>query len=109
MPAKEIARDDAAHRALLHGIDSVANAVKLTLGPKGLNVVLEKKWGAPVITNDGVTITKEIELPDSFENMGAQLIKEAASKTNEVAGDGTTTATAREWRCRSAVNAIGKV
>ena len=93
MPAKDIARDDVAHTALLHGIDTVANAVKLTLGPRGRNVVLEKKWGAPVITNDGVTITKEIELPDSFENMGAQLIKEAASKTNDVAGDGTTTAT----------------
>jgi chaperonin GroEL len=93
MPAKEITRDEAAHQALLRGIDTVANAVKLTLGPKGRNVVLEKKWGAPVITNDGVTIAKEVELPDSFENMGAQLIKEAASKTNEVAGDGTTTAT----------------
>ena len=93
MPAKEIARDEAAHQALVHGINTVANAVKLTLGPKGRNVVLEKKWGAPVITNDGVTITKEIELPDSFENMGAQLIKEAAAKTNEIAGDGTTTAT----------------
>ena len=93
MPAKEIIRDEAAQQALLRGIDTVANAVKLTLGPKGRNVVLEKKWGAPVITNDGVTIAKEIELPESFENMGAQLIKEAASKTNEVAGDGTTTAT----------------
>ena len=93
MPAKEIIRDEAAQQALLRGIDTVADAVKLTLGPKGRNVVLEKKWGAPVITNDGVTIAKEIELPESFENMGAQLIKEAASKTNEVAGDGTTTAT----------------
>jgi len=93
MPAKEIIRDEAAQQALLRGIDTVADAVKLTLGPKGRNVVLEKKWGSPVITNDGVTITKEIELPESFENMGAQLIKEAASKTNEVAGDGTTTAT----------------
>jgi len=93
MPAKEIIRDEAAQQALLHGIDTVANAVKLTLGPKGRNVVLEKKWGAPVITNDGVTIAKEIDLPESFENMGAQLIKEAAAKTNEVAGDGTTTAT----------------
>ena len=93
MPAKEIIRDEAAQQALLRGIDTVADAVKLTLGPKGHNVVLEKKWGAPVITNDGVTIAKEIELPESFENMGAQLIKEAASKTNEVAGDGTTTAT----------------
>ncbi|MCH7736294.1 MAG: chaperonin GroEL [Chloroflexi bacterium] len=93
MPAKEIIRDEAAQQALLHGINTVANAVKLTLGPKGLNVILEKKWGAPVITNDGVTIAKEISLPKSFENMGAQLIKEAAAKTNDVAGDGTTTAT----------------
>ncbi|MDA0263745.1 MAG: chaperonin GroEL [Chloroflexi bacterium] len=93
MPAKDIVRDEEAHKALLKGINTVANAVKLTLGPKGRNVVLEKKWGAPVITNDGVTIAKEIDLPDSFENMGAQLIKEAAAKTNEVAGDGTTTAT----------------
>ncbi|MCI0811170.1 MAG: chaperonin GroEL, partial [Chloroflexi bacterium] len=93
MPAKEIIRDEAAQRALLNGINTVANAVKLTLGPKGRNVILEKKWGAPVITNDGVTIAKEISLPESFENMGAQLIKEAAAKTNEVAGDGTTTAT----------------
>ena len=93
MPAKEIIRDEAAQQALLHGIDTVANAVKLTLGPKGRNVILEKKWGAPVITNDGVTIAKEISLPESFENMGAQMIKEAAAKTNEVAGDGTTTAT----------------
>ena len=93
MPAKKITRDENAHQSLLHGINTVANAVKLTLGPKGRNVVLEKKWGAPVITNDGVTIAKEIDLPDSFENMGAQLLKEAAAKTNEVAGDGTTTAT----------------
>ena len=93
MPAKEIIRDETAQQALLHGIDTVANAVKLTLGPAGLNVILEKKWGAPVITNDGVTIAKEISLPESFENMGAQMIKEAAAKTNEVAGDGTTTAT----------------
>ena len=93
MPAKEIVRGEESQQALLKGIDTVANAVKLTLGPKGRNVVLEKKWGAPVITNDGATIAKEIELPESFENMGAQLIKEAASKTNEVAGDGTTTAT----------------
>ncbi len=93
MPAKEIIRDESAQQALLHGIDTVANAVKLTLGPKGRNVILEKKWGAPVITNDGATIAKEISLPDSFENMGAQLIKEAAAKTNDIAGDGTTTAT----------------
>ena len=93
MPAKSIISDQAAQQALLHGISMVSNAVGRTLGPKGRNVALEKKWGAPVITNDGVTIAKEVELPESFENMGAQLIKEAASKTNEVAGDGTTTAT----------------
>lgn len=93
MPAKHIISDEAAQQALLHGIKQVSDAVKLTLGPKGRNVVIEKKWGAPVITNDGVSIAKEVELPASFENMGAQLIKEAASKTNDVAGDGTTTAT----------------
>ena len=93
MAAKIIISDEAAQQALLHGIATVSNAVGRTLGPKGRNVALEKKWGAPVITNDGVTIAKEVELPESFENMGAQLIKEAASKTNDVAGDGTTTAT----------------
>ena len=93
MPAKQIISDEAAQQALLRGINMVSDAVRLTLGPKGRNVVLEKKWGAPVITNDGITIAKEVELPESFENMGAQLIKEAASKTNDVAGDGTTTAT----------------
>ena len=93
MPAKQIIRDAEAQRALMAGIDKVANAVRLTLGPRGHNVILEKKWGAPVITNDGVTIVKEVDLPKSFENMGAQLLKEAATKTNDVAGDGTTTAT----------------
>ena len=93
MPAKHIISDQAAQQALLNGISTVSNAVGRTLGPKGRNVAVEKKWGAPVITNDGVTIAKEVELPESFENMGAQLIKEAASKTNDVAGDGTTTAT----------------
>ena len=93
MPAKQIARDADAQRALMTGINAVANAVRLTLGPRGKNVILEKKWGAPVITNDGVTIAKEVDLPKAFENMGAQLVKEAASKTNDVAGDGTTTAT----------------
>jgi chaperonin GroEL len=93
MPAKEIAHGDAARQSLLTGIDTVANAVRLTLGPKGQNVILEKKWGAPVITNDGVAVAKEIDLPDSFGNMGAQLIKQAATKTKEVAGDGSTTAT----------------
>ena len=93
MPAKHIIRDEEAQKALLNGIKAIANAVSLTLGPRGQNVILEKKWGAPVITNDGVAIAKEIDLPESFENMGAQLIKEAATKTNESAGDGTTTAT----------------
>src|SRR5699024_2539879 len=82
-----------ARKALLNGVDKLANAVKVTLGPKGRNVVLDKKFGAPLITNDGVTIAKEIELEDAYENMGAQLVSEVASKTNDVAGDGTTTAT----------------
>ena len=82
-----------ARKALQSGIDQLANTVKITLGPKGRNVVLDKKFGAPLITNDGVTIAKEIELDDPFENMGAQLVKEVATKTNDVAGDGTTTAT----------------
>ncbi len=93
MPAKEIIQNEDAQQALLRGIDQVANAVRLTLGPKGQNVILEKKWGAPVVTNDGVAIAKEVELPDPFENMGAQLIKEAATKTNDATGDGTTTST----------------
>jgi chaperonin GroEL len=93
MAAKEIHFDDEARRGLQAGVDKLANTVKVTLGPKGRNVVLEKKWGAPTITNDGVTIAKEIELEDPFENMGAQLAKEVANKTNDVAGDGTTTAT----------------
>ena len=76
-----------------NGIDQLANTVKITLGPKGRNVVLDKKYGAPLITNDGVTIAKDIELEDAFENMGAQLVKEVATKTNDAAGDGTTTAT----------------
>ena len=93
MPAKQIVRDQEAQQALLRGIDKLANAVRLTLGPNGHNVILERKWGAPVVTNDGVAIAKEVELPESFENMGAQLIKQAATKTNEITGDGTTTAT----------------
>src|SRR5699024_7468950 len=80
-------------RAMLHGVEQLADAVKVTLGPKGRNVVLDKKFGSPLITNDGVTIAKEIELEDRFENMRAQLVSEVASKTNDVAGDGTTTAT----------------
>jgi chaperonin GroEL len=82
-----------ARRALKAGVDALANAVKTTLGPKGRNVALDKKWGSPTVTHDGVTVAKEIELEDPFENMGAQLLKEAATKTNDVAGDGTTTAT----------------
>ncbi|MEH7120101.1 chaperonin GroEL [Neobacillus vireti] len=91
--AKEIMFSEDARRAMLRGVDALANAVKVTLGPKGRNVVLEKKFGSPLITNDGVTIAKEIELEDAFENMGAKLVAEVASKTNDVAGDGTTTAT----------------
>ena len=93
MPAKELKFDEEARRALEAGVDKLADAVAITLGPKGRNVVLDKKWGAPTITNDGVTIAKEVELEDPYENMGAQLVKEVASKTNDAAGDGTTTAT----------------
>ena len=93
MAAKQLVFDESARRALERGANILADAVKVTLGPKGRNVVLDKKFGSPTITNDGVTIAKEIELPDSFENMGAQLVKEVASKTNDIAGDGTTTAT----------------
>ncbi|AHL70452.1 chaperonin GroEL [Bacillus altitudinis] len=91
--AKDIKFSEEARRAMLRGVDALADAVKVTLGPKGRNVVLEKKFGSPLITNDGVTIAKEIELEDAFENMGAKLVAEVASKTNDVAGDGTTTAT----------------
>lgn len=93
MATKELKFSEEARRGLQAGVDLLANTVKVTLGPKGRNVVLEKKWGSPTITNDGVTIAKEIELDDPFENMGAQLTKEVANKTNDVAGDGTTTAT----------------
>ena len=93
MAAKVLKFDEDARRALEAGVDKLADAVAITLGPKGRNVVLDKKWGAPTITNDGVTIAKEIELEDPWENMGAQLAKEVATKTNDVAGDGTTTAT----------------
>ncbi len=91
--AKELEFNDSARKALERGVDALANAVKVTLGPKGRNVVIDKKWGAPTITNDGVTIAREIELEDPYENLGAQLAKEVATKTNDVAGDGTTTAT----------------
>src|SRR5438874_3168960 len=93
MAAKQLLFDEQARRALEAGANAVANAVKVTLGPKGRNVVLDKKWGSPTITKDGVTVAKEIELEDPYENMGAQLVREVASKTNNVAGDGTTTAT----------------
>ena len=91
--AKDIKFGEDARRALESGVNKLADTVKITLGPKGRNVVLDKKFGSPLITNDGVTIAKEIELEDPFENMGAQLVKEVATKTNDVAGDGTTTAT----------------
>ena len=91
--AKEIKYGAEARAALEAGVNQLANTVRVTLGPKGRNVVLDKSFGAPLITNDGVTIAKEIELEDAFENMGAQLVKEVATKTNDVAGDGTTTAT----------------
>ena len=92
MAGKEIIFREEARRALEKGVNALADAVKITLGPKGRNVVLDKKFGSPMITNDGVTIAREIELEDPFENMGAQLVKEVATKTNDVAGDGTTTA-----------------
>jgi len=91
--AKQIVFEDVARKKLKSGVDALANAVKTTLGPKGRNVALDKKWGSPTVTHDGVTVAKEVELEDPFENMGAQLLKEAATKTNDVAGDGTTTAT----------------
>src|SRR5919198_2942335 len=93
MPAKQLNNSEKPRRALKRGVDALADAVKITLGPRGRNVVLDKKFGPPTITNDGVTIAKEIELEDPFENMGVQLLKEAATKTNDIAGDGTTTAT----------------
>src|SRR3954463_8890326 len=93
MAAKMIAFDEEARRALERGASAVARAVKVTLGPRGRNVVIDKKWGSPTITKDGVTVAKEVELEDKFENMGAQLVREVASKTTDTAGDGTTPAT----------------
>src|SRR5258705_12518449 len=93
MAAKLIAFDEEARRGLERGMNQLADAVRVTLGPRGRNGVLEKKFGAPTITNDGVSIAREVELDDPFENMGAQLVKEVATKTNDIAGDGTTTAT----------------
>src|SRR4030088_3450196 len=91
--AKMLEFDEDARRALERGVNRLADAVKVTLGPKGRNVVIDKKWGAPTITNDGVTVAREVDLEDPYENLGAQLAKEVATKTNDVAGDGTTTAT----------------
>ena len=93
MAAKDVRFSQDARDRMMRGVDILADAVKVTLGPKGRNVVLDKSWGAPRITKDGVTVAKEIELEDKFENMGAQMVKEVASKTSDVAGDGTTTAT----------------
>src|SRR3974390_2900253 len=93
MAAKDVRFSQDARDRMLRGVDLLANAVKVTLGPKGRNVVLDKSWGAPRISKDGVTVAKEIELEDKFENMGAQMVREVASKTSDVAGDGTTTAT----------------
>src|ERR687889_1274867 len=93
MSAKQLVFDAEARRQLKIGIDQLANAVKVTLGPRGRNVAIDKKWGAPTVTHDGVTVAKEIELENHFANMGAQMLKQAATKTNDVAGDGTTTAT----------------
>src|SRR6478752_1551855 len=91
--AKQVAFGEEARQSIRIGVDAVANAVKTTLGPKGRNVALDRKFGAPTVTHDGVTVAKEIELKEPFPNMGAQMLKEAASKTNDIAGDGTTTAT----------------
>src|SRR3970040_1517651 len=91
--AKQIVRGEDSRKAILRGVNKLADAVKVTLGPKGRNVVIEKKFGSPLITKDGVTVAKEIELADPLENMGAQMVREVASKTSDIAGDGTTTAT----------------
>ena len=93
MAAKEIRYDQDARAKILAGVNALANAVRVTLGPKGRNVIIEKSFGSPTVTKDGVTVAKEIELEDKFENMGAQMVREVASKTSDVAGDGTTTAT----------------
>src|ERR1700674_852638 len=93
MPAKDLIFDAEGRRHLKSGINALANAVKMTLGPRGRNVAIDKKWGAPTVTHDGVTVATEIELENHFQNMGAQMLKQAATKTNDVAGDGTTTAT----------------
>src|SRR3974377_1824388 len=93
MAAKQLLFDEAARKAMLRGVEKLSRAVKVTLGPKGRNVVLDKKFGSPTVTKDGVTVAKEVELEDPYENMGAQMVREVASKTSDAAGDGTTTAT----------------
>ncbi|MEJ6732652.1 MAG: TCP-1/cpn60 chaperonin family protein, partial [Opitutaceae bacterium] len=93
MSAKQLLFDEAARSKILKGVELLSRAVKVTLGPKGRNVVIDKKFGSPTVTKDGVTVAKEVELPDPYENMGAQMVKEVASKTSDIAGDGTTTAT----------------
>src|SRR5881398_1560216 len=93
MAAKEIIFQESARARILAGVNTLADAVKVTLGPRGRNVVIEKSWGAPTVTKDGVTVAKEVEIENKFQNMGAQMVKEVASKTSDVAGDGTTTAT----------------
>ena len=93
MPAKQMVFSQSARTRIAYGLDVLANTVKVTLGPRGRNVILERSWGAPTVTKDGVTVAKEIELEDRLANMGAQMVKEVASKTSDVAGDGTTTAT----------------
>ena len=93
MPAKELIYREDARAAMLRGVNALADTVKVTLGPKGRNVVLNRKFGSPLVTKDGVTVAKEIDLPDPYENMGAQMVKEVASQTSDLAGDGTTTAT----------------
>ena len=93
MAAKQLLFSEQARQRILEGVEILAKAVKITLGPRGRNVVLDKKWGSPTVTKDGVTVAKEIELEEAYENMGAQMVKEVASKTSTVAGDGTTTAT----------------
>src|SRR5438046_268311 len=93
MAAKDLVYREHARSAMLRGVNALANTVKVTLGPKGRNVVLQRKFGSPLVTKDGVTVAKEVELPDRYENMGAQMVKEVASKTSDLAGDGTTTAT----------------
>ena len=103
--ANRITYGDSSRQAILRGVNSLANAVKVTLGPRGRNVILDKKFGSPTITKDGVTVAKEIDLKDALENMGAQMVKEVASKTADVAGDGTTTATIlAQARWRSSVS-----